>query len=552
MIHYFPVVTGSLIVSGNLSVTGTATVTASSATTASNALTASSADTFIVRNNLTGSNALFTGAITAQTLVVQTITSSIEYATGSNRFGSLLTDRQTFTGSLFITGSSANFSNQVCGLMGNFSCVGVGTTTPAYKLDVCGTGYIFSLSGGGTSRIATTINNTSGNLEFGLEGSTGNQLFTGMGAYQAGIGTSNNTNFNIATNTNVRATVFNTGITCFACQICAPQLRLTGSANMILQPSFIGSSNLRNGGAIQYTRNFTIFTDDGITGCGFDLQYWNGSAYYPGLRLNNVSSGFASLLLMQDGGNVGLGTTNLSTEANLFLGAQGTIEGGQLVLQKGTSCSCTTHLDNFSDSFRVLVGTDTTSNGVHMLIDHKTKNVCVYGTISGAIGLDVNPVATSPSNAGIGYGVFGLSGIGLGIASGASGANQGIAIFTCGNNERIRIVTSGVTCFGFTVCAPCFATISDYRMKTNLRPIEGLSIIMNTKPYKFDYVYDCAPSFGVVAHELQQILPEAVFGVKDGETMQGVDYMKLLPITIKAIQEQQCLINQLRICLGIN
>ena len=65
---------------------------------------------------------------------------------------------------------------------------------------------------------------------------------------------------------------------------------------------------------------------------------------------------------------------------------------------------------------------------------------------------------------------------------------------------------------------------------------------MNTKPYKFEYNYDCSTSFGMIAHELQDTLPEAVFGQKDGEVMQGVDYMKLLPITIKAMQEQQCII----------
>ena len=124
--------------------------------------------------------------------------------------------------------------------------------------------------------------------------------------------------------------------------------------------------------------------------------------------------------------------------------------------------------------------------------------------------------------------------------------------------ERMRITSGGITCFAGTVCAPCFATISDYRMKSNIRPIEGLSIIMNTKPYKFEYNYDCSTSFGMIAHELQDTLPEAVFGQKDGETMQGVDYMKLLPITIKAIQEQQCTIctqasriTLLESCLGI-
>jgi hypothetical protein len=44
--------------------------------------------------------------------VVQTVTSSIVYSSGSNIFGSQITDRQTFTGSLQVTGS-ANFSGSI-------------------------------------------------------------------------------------------------------------------------------------------------------------------------------------------------------------------------------------------------------------------------------------------------------------------------------------------------------------------------------------------------------------------------------------------------------
>lgn len=47
-----------------------------------------------------------TGTITAQTLIVQTITSSVEYSSGSNVFGNSLANTQTFTGSVNITGSS--------------------------------------------------------------------------------------------------------------------------------------------------------------------------------------------------------------------------------------------------------------------------------------------------------------------------------------------------------------------------------------------------------------------------------------------------------------
>ena len=53
-----------------------------------------------------------TGTITAQTLVVQTITSSIEYSSGSNIFGSQITDRQTMTGSVNMTGSLNLYGNQ--------------------------------------------------------------------------------------------------------------------------------------------------------------------------------------------------------------------------------------------------------------------------------------------------------------------------------------------------------------------------------------------------------------------------------------------------------
>jgi len=66
MILYNPTVSGSLLVTGSLTTTGT---------------------------------------ITSQTLVVQTITSSIEFVTGSTRNGSLAANTHEFTGSVLMTGS---------------------------------------------------------------------------------------------------------------------------------------------------------------------------------------------------------------------------------------------------------------------------------------------------------------------------------------------------------------------------------------------------------------------------------------------------------------
>jgi hypothetical protein len=113
---YQPTITGSLSVSGSVNISGSISIagggtisgTASIATTA---LTASSADNLLVRNTLT-----------AQTLVVQTITSSVDFVTGSTRFGSLLANTHVFSGSVTMNpgGLFVSSSNKV----------GIGTTNP--------------------------------------------------------------------------------------------------------------------------------------------------------------------------------------------------------------------------------------------------------------------------------------------------------------------------------------------------------------------------------------------------------------------------------------
>jgi hypothetical protein len=143
-------------VSGSVaSITGSLFGTSSQAITASYLLGGVSAQAFPYSGSaqITGSlgvtgslnvsgSITTTGTITAQTLVVQTITSSIEYSSGSNIFGSRLTDTQTMTGSVNITGSLSIIGGNV----------GIGTTSPTSKLDVNGTlglsGYLFAQKSG--------------------------------------------------------------------------------------------------------------------------------------------------------------------------------------------------------------------------------------------------------------------------------------------------------------------------------------------------------------------------------------------------------------------
>jgi hypothetical protein len=94
---------------------------------------------------------------------------------------------------------------------------------------------------------------------------------------------------------------------------------------------------------------------------------------------------------------------------------------------------------------------------------------------------------------------------------------------------------------------------SDYRMKTNIESlIEGLSIISKLNPCTFEYVTTEGSKFeGFIAHELQEIIPNAVFGKKDAinkdgsPNYQGIDTVKIIPYLVKAIQEMNTKIIQL-------
>ena len=99
------------------------------------------------------SNLIVTGSITAQTLVVQTITSSVDFVTGSTRFGSILGNTHVFSGSVTMNPGGLFVSSS--------GLVGIGNIVPAYTLDVSGTGRFTGITSL-TSATASTSTTTGG------------------------------------------------------------------------------------------------------------------------------------------------------------------------------------------------------------------------------------------------------------------------------------------------------------------------------------------------------------------------------------------------------
>jgi hypothetical protein len=113
----------------------------------------------------------------------------------------------------------------------------------------------------------------------------------------------------------------------------------------------------------------------------------------------------------------------------------------------------------------------------------------------------------------------------------------------------------GVQVGGITVSAAAtsFDTSSDYRLKENVQPmLDALGTVAKLRPVVYDWRINGERSQGFIAHELAEVVPESVTGVKDavdedGKIIpQGVDYSKLVVFLAAAIQEQQAMIEDLK------
>ena len=95
---------------------------------------------------------------------------------------------------------------------------------------------------------------------------------------------------------------------------------------------------------------------------------------------------------------------------------------------------------------------------------------------------------------------------------------------------------------------------SDYRLKENITQItDATTRLKKLKPCRFNFRADNEKIIrdGFIAHEVSDIVPEAITGEKDavdndGNIIpQGIDQSKLIPLLVKTIQELEARITEL-------
>ena len=137
-----------------------------------------------------------------------------------------------------------------------------------------------------------------------------------------------------------------------------------------------------------------------------------------------------------------------------------------------------------------------------------------------------------------------------------------LRLFTPDGGDRLTVLESGEVGIGTTepaarlhvvgdILANNFPQTSDLRFKKNLLPIlspldmllniSGVTYEWKTDEYK-DQGFPEGRHYGVIAQEIETVLPEVVKTSSDGT--KAVAYTEIIPVLIEAIKEQQKIIER--------
>lgn len=257
-------------------------------------------------------------------------------------------------------------------------------------------------------------------------------------------------------------------------------------------------------------------------------------------------------LIFDNGTNVGIGTASPTNKLHV-VGTQAmfesgtTAEGGQIELSGPTdAASSDIMLDNYQGRFRIIA----TNPVAETLTTLQNGNVGV-GTIAPAHKLTVQGPATSGVDA-----IRGTAGIANSATYGVFGA-AGSYYGSLGRGDGYSYVGSGSLYNAGTIYGNSFLYLSDARLKENIEPLDkGLLTLMQLRPVSFTWkegieglkgIPDTragTDDIGFIAQEVEAVLPDVVDETTEGT--KSVDYVRIVPVLVKAVQEQQAEIEQLK------
>ena len=593
------------------------------ALTSSNSMTASSADTLYVRNNAT-----VLGSITAQTLVVQTVTSSVLFSTGSNKLGSLLSNTQELTGSVGITGSlsvvttgtefqvnagGVNIGNALTdnhiisgsvtinpnGLFVSSSgFVGINNISPTVALDVTGAGKFSGALTGTTATFSGNVGVGANPNQSGIGSS--NRVLTVKAVSSGGeallelIGLGNNATDNIAkinfmnqaattalasieairgssdtvgelsfkTSNTTRLTISSLGAVGIAVTPITDPYTATGGGWKTVQfgkGGILGAYGTDNESMSGFN---TYVTTDGSNKAiissigGTAIRYYEDRITFNTLSTSGTAQTQSERMRINSAGNVGIGTTSVSTG---YTGGTGsvTIQNARALVFNNASDTFNTSnagggITYFTDNNLYVDAKDSTSNMIfrvnttqermrinssgHLLVGSASNNGRIEISTRQDFYQDLLYLTGTQLYFGVTYSFQIVT------------STQDFRIVQ--GSERFRISANGSIGAGGSTTN--IYNASDIRLKQNISTItSGLDKVAALNPVKFNWADGFEPNeanktlLGFIAQEVQEVVPEAIESFGGKVNLNGTEITDtlrvnekfLIPVLVKAIQE---------------
>ena len=246
------------------------------------------------------------------------------------------------------------------------------------------------------------------------------------------------------------------------------------------------------------------------------------------------TNGTTTALTIDTSQNVGIGTTSPTAKLDSY-GTKGRIklDPDNATVNVPQITFATQDNSNFADGVLAALNIRMNTSGSERMRIDSSGNLLVNTTSSSqsSKGLKINSDGATGN-----FIYFGITG---------TGSYNNIAFFrgTDGSLSEVgKISTTG--------SATSYVTSSDYRLKENILPMTGaLGKVLQLKPCTYTWKSDNSNGQGFIAHELADIVPDAVVGEKDEVDAegnikpQGVDTSFLVATLTAAIQEMKAIID---------
>ena len=292
------------------------------------------------------------------------------------------------------------------------------------------------------------------------------------------------------------------------------------------------------------TGEFTIAAPNSNTNRTLTLPDQTGTVLTNAGPFTANASASAGAVTIDASNNVGIGTSSPSGSANYkSLTISGT-SGAEIFLNAGATNYGYMYVDN--GGFRIINPQSGAASGTLQFYTANTERARIDSSGNFYVGKTTTSAATRGlSFSGTGSATFVDSQTGDGpqiqVSNIWSSVLNGYRFFSfrinASANEVGSISTNGSSTTSYN-------TSSDYRLKENIQPMTGaLAKVALLKPCTYTWKADGSAGEGFIAHELQEVAPDAVTGEKDAVNEdgsikpQGIDTSFLVATLTAAIQE---------------